>query len=51
VSSCLKGKCIYNPTTQEAEAGGSRVGGQPGLHNKTFFGEKKSCEILLTGVK
>jgi hypothetical protein len=28
-------KCmIYNPSTQEAKARGSRVAGQPGLHSK-----------------
>jgi hypothetical protein len=26
----------YNPSTQETEAGGLRIQGQPGLHNKTL---------------
>jgi hypothetical protein len=27
----------YNPSTLEAEAGGSQVQGQPGLHSETLF--------------
>jgi hypothetical protein len=27
----------YNPSTWEAEAGGSRVQGQPGLHNEILY--------------
>jgi hypothetical protein len=27
---------IYNPSTQETEAGGWKIQGQPGLHNKTL---------------
>jgi hypothetical protein len=27
---------IYNPNIQEAEAGGSQVQGQPGLHGETL---------------
>jgi hypothetical protein len=26
----------YNPSTQEAEAGGSQLEGQPGLHSETL---------------
>jgi hypothetical protein len=31
----------YNPSTQEVDAGGSRVRGQPGLHEETLC-QKKS---------
>jgi hypothetical protein len=31
----------YNPSTQEAEAGGSRVPGQPRLHNETLSTHRK----------
>jgi hypothetical protein len=32
---------FYNPSTREAEAGGSRVGYQPGLHSKTYLKERE----------
>jgi hypothetical protein len=32
---------VYNPSTLEYEAGGSKVGGQPGLHNEILSQEKK----------
>jgi hypothetical protein len=30
-----------NPSTQKVNAGGSRVGGQPGLHSETVLRKKK----------
>jgi hypothetical protein len=32
---------VFNPVTLEVNAGGSRVGGQPGLHSKTASKEKR----------
>jgi hypothetical protein len=32
----------YNPSIWEAEAGGSKVPGQPGLYNKTLFQTQKT---------
>jgi hypothetical protein len=33
-----------NPSAQEAEAGGSRVQGQPGLHSETCLKKKKKIQ-------
>jgi hypothetical protein len=38
-----------NPSTQEAEAGGSWVPGQSGLHNKTLCQKKKKSELGTSG--
>jgi hypothetical protein len=35
----------YNPSTQESEAGGLRVQGQPELRNKTLFQKEKKKRI------
>jgi hypothetical protein len=34
----------YNPSIQEAKAGGSRVPGQSGLHSETLSQKKKTKE-------
>jgi hypothetical protein len=36
-----------NPSTQEADAGGSRVQDQPGLHSKGHVSEKQSTYTLV----
>jgi hypothetical protein len=42
----------YNPSSQEVEAGGWEVGGQPELHSKTLCLKKKEegLEVRLTHV-
>jgi hypothetical protein len=37
----------YNPSTQEAEAGGLQVGGQPGLHSKISSQKKKNLGVAV----
>jgi hypothetical protein len=37
---------MYNPSTWEAEAGGSPVGGQPGLHSDTMSPKKKKTKLF-----
>jgi hypothetical protein len=36
---------IYNPSTQEADAGGWRIWGQPGLHRETLSHRKNVTTI------
>jgi hypothetical protein len=36
----------HNPSTQKAEAGGSQVLGQPGLHSKTYLKTKTEKEEI-----
>jgi hypothetical protein len=39
-----------NSSTQEAEAGGAQVLGQPGLHIKTLFQKKQLIAIMMITV-
>jgi hypothetical protein len=36
--------CAYNPSIEEAKAGGSRVRGQHWLHNETLFQKNNKKE-------
>jgi hypothetical protein len=47
IASALLGMVARNHSTQEAEAGGSRVQGQPGLHGKTLSQKKKCLGLSL----
>jgi hypothetical protein len=41
----------FNPSTQEAEAGGTQVGGQPGLHRKILSLKKENKTNLWAGIE
>jgi hypothetical protein len=41
----------FNPSTQEAEAGESKVEGEPGLHTKTLSQKNWKNKIRLTPLK
>jgi hypothetical protein len=37
---------ICNPSTWEAEAGGSQIGSQPGLHSEILYQKKKGNNTI-----